>query len=416
MELDLRSPYKVIVKYLLYILLIVTPLLRGSVFPWHQALISVFAILMVGLLLLEKGVTSKPEFRRLRLNRPLIGIIFLFSCSFIFTQGRADSLDALTQLVSYVAIFFSTLYCIRSRDDQRELVSVIVGIACLLCLIGFFKIFGLTLPLWQYDELHYPQEFLSGVYGNHNHMAGYLEMTIPLALVLFLTRAREGFALLGLYVVVGFLLLCHVLTLSRGGWFSLAIGLSFMVLVLAFHKKFRKKKLLLVFGAAGLTVGIFILAGSSLFDRAFSLTDDDVRLGMGGRMIIWESTILMIKEHILIGSGPGTYATIFPQFQLPGTLSRFYYAHNDYLQYLSELGVFFIPIMLWTLYAIFIPGFRKLKSQSRQTWGITLGAMAGIVAILAHSLVDFNLHIPANAILFIVLVAIVVGGPVLKRK
>jgi hypothetical protein len=53
----------------------------------------------------------------------------------------------------------------------------------------------------------------------------------------------------------------------------------------------------------------------------------------------------------------------------------------------------------------------KIQSGSRQTWGFTLGAMTGIVAILVHSFVDFNLHIPANAVLFTVLAAIVVGGP-----
>jgi hypothetical protein len=57
--------------------------------------------------------------------------------------------------------------------------------------------------------------------------------------------------------------------------------------------------------------------------------------------------------------------------------------------------------------ALYRKGFRKLKNQSRLVRGITLGAMSGITAILVHSIADFNLHIPANAILFTVLAALV---------
>jgi hypothetical protein len=56
---------------------------------------------------------------------------------------------------------------------------------------------------------------------------------------------------------------------------------------------------------------------------------------------------------------------------------------------------------------LFQNGFEKLKSPSRLVRGITLGAMTGVTAILVHSISDFNLHIPANAILFTMLAAII---------
>ena len=59
--------------------------------------------------------------------------------------------------------------------------------------------------------------------------------------------------------------------------------------------------------------------------------------------------------------------------------------------------------------ALYRKGFRKLKNPSRLVRGITLGAMSGITAILVHSISDFNLHIPANALLFAILAALVVA-------
>ena len=66
-------------------------------------------------------------------------------------------------------------------------------------------------------------------------------------------------------------------------------------------------------------------------------------------------------------------------------------------------------IIVWMIIALFIKGFKKLNHPSRLVRGMTIGAMSGITAILVHSISDFNLHIPANAILFTVLAAIVVS-------
>ena len=72
-------------------------------------------------------------------------------------------------------------------------------------------------------------------------------------------------------------------------------------------------------------------------------------------------------------------------------------------------------VIVWGVFIFYRCGFKKLKNRSRLVHGITLGAMSGITAILIHSISDFNLHIPANALLFTVLAAIVVS-PVPKSK
>ena len=67
------------------------------------------------------------------------------------------------------------------------------------------------------------------------------------------------------------------------------------------------------------------------------------------------------------------------------------------------------PIVVWMIIVLYRKGFTKLKNPSRLVRGITLGAMSGITAILIHSISDFNLHIPANALLFTILAAVVVA-------
>jgi O-antigen ligase len=83
--------------------------------------------------------------------------------------------------------------------------------------------------------------------------------------------------------------------------------------------------------------------------------------------------------------------------------------HNDYLQVTAETGLALVPVMAWIMIAFFVKGFKKLNNPSRLVRDTTLGAMSGVTAILIHSIFDFNLHIPANAILFTILAAIVVS-------
>jgi hypothetical protein len=71
--------------------------------------------------------------------------------------------------------------------------------------------------------------------------------------------------------------------------------------------------------------------------------------------------------------------------------------------------------MVWMIIALYRKGFKKFKNPSRLVRGSTLGALAGITAILVHSFGDFNLNIPANAILFAVLAALT-AAPVSEKN
>lgn len=401
-----RNYYNLICRYLLFGLLIFSPLARGSVHLWQQTVIILFALAMLSVLLLEKGVTNTPSFKKTPLGIALVAISGLVLISGLFSLSKTDSAEGIALYCSYIIVFYVTIHSIRTRKHQRQLVYVLVGMALLLSLIGLFKMGGGTLSFWHYPTLDGHNAFLTGVFGNHNHMAGYLEMVIPLALVLLLIRTRRGLVKAALIGLCLFLILAHLMTLSRGGWSSLGCGMGFFALVLLQHKKFRRKRMVLLLSGAAVLVAILVLSGADLFERALTLTDEKTVMGLGGRVIAWKGTFEMIQAYPFLGAGPGTYATVAPQFQAPGFTARFYQAHNDYLQYISELGYLFVPLLIWLLISYFRAGFQKMNNPSRQTWGITLGCMTGVIALLVHSFIDFNLHIPSNAVLFTVLVAL----------
>ena len=113
-----------------------------------------------------------------------------------------------------------------------------------------------------------------------------------------------------------------------------------------------------------------------------------------------------------MGSGIGTFARAYPQFQ-PHELGGFsiHNVHNDYLEALFEGGIFTLLLMLSGTWILLRQWPRLLRQGSRGArWGnfrfIQAGAGIGVSLMLLHSLVDFNLHIPANAIFFSFLAAV----------
>jgi O-antigen ligase len=128
------------------------------------------------------------------------------------------------------------------------------------------------------------------------------------------------------------------------------------------------------------------------------------------RASVWASVLKMTRDYPLLGSGPGTFALVFTQYQPIGqgpVPVRYYFAHNDYLQFTAEVGLLFFAITGWIILSFYQAGIRKLTYNSRLIRGITIGGLGSVLAILTVSIVDFNLHIPANALLFTVIAALV---------
>jgi O-antigen ligase len=114
----------------------------------------------------------------------------------------------------------------------------------------------------------------------------------------------------------------------------------------------------------------------------------------------------MIPDFWIAGTGAGTFAYIFPKYsQFTGL---FYdYAHNDYLQMFVELGIIgCIPLAVLVILGLLNAWSLLRRTDSRLLSGIGFASIMGTVSLLIHSSVDFNLQVPANIVLFVMLLAL----------
>jgi len=402
------SPYPRRLTFTLFaVVIFFAPLARGTVQPWAQSALLALACLLAVALLVEKALTGVVIMPKTALDKPLVTLVALIGLSFLVSPARADGLETIALFAAYAVIFYAARHLAASRTGQRQVVYLLITLATVVALLALIKRFSPQLtPIWWQYELH-GGTMAAGPYGNHNHLAGLLEMIIPLVFGLFLTRTRRIPALLLLVYLAILLTATHILALSRGGWFSLSAALAVMVIILLAQKRFTRKKLLLgVVGGVALAF-LFILGGTHIVERLLTLTDEDTVLDFNGRVIAWKGCLRMIAAHPFLGTGPGSFALLFPAWQPPGIIARFFYAHNDYLQYTAELGLTVAAIIIWIVIILTRRLIHLAAHRSRQVWGISLGAGIGILAMIFHSFVDFNLRIPGNAAIFVVLLAIV---------
>lgn len=125
------------------------------------------------------------------------------------------------------------------------------------------------------------------------------------------------------------------------------------------------------------------------------------------RLMMWESAVEGIKEHPVIGWGPFTYHWMHARYRDPRMQLGPRYVHNDYLQLLSEYGLigtvlFGAAVVL--VWGLLIRVYRKTVVFNERAFAAA--AMTALFMQHIHGLVDFNLQIPANALVMMALVGL----------
>lgn len=255
--------------------------------------------------------------------------------------------------------------------------------------------------------------WIYGPYVNHNHYAGLMEMLAPIPLVYAFSRYAHGRKKWLAASAAAFIGASIFLSGSRGGMAAFAIELAIFVCFL-FRERTNNRIALLLGAFLLVAVGSIAWIGGSEVSSRISTIADYKRPDMNTdiRLKIDRDALHMIAARPFMGWGLGTFADVYPQFRSFYTNSLVNEAHNDYLQTLIEMGVLGFGIATWLLVAAIRPALRKARNWPSDVNGIvTMAALLGISGIMVHSFVDFNLEIPANAMLFYVLCTVAAMEP-----
>ena len=406
----------------------------GTIDIWRRsifiALIAVFGVLRV----LDGVRCGALTIARPVLLLPLTGVSLLAALQISRSFGiSVDPYNTAVFLVAFgglVVTFELLSFYSNSAGRVRVLVGLVLIIGVGSALFGILKEYFPGIPpgiLAGYSE---PEQGF-GQFQNRNHFAVLLEMSFGLLLGILIKGEFSRRAKFAGWIISAIMILGIIASSSRGGLISLAALSSFAVFVHVLTRKsqtsgssphrnsggvFTK----LTIGKAGAAVGssllivilvwaaIGFLGGDYVVTRVEKIREE-VAVPDGtkvNRNIIWRSTLDMIKDRPVIGSGFGAYAEAIPRFDRTNGKFALEQAHNDYLELLASGGIVGFALFAAFFVLVAIRIVNNLRSADHVINPFSFGASIGIFGVLIHSFVDFGIHIMVNALVITLLIVI----------
>ena len=409
-------------------ILVIGPLSTGAVRLQDFLILLILAAGALLLWVIRLWVNERPKL----LCPPICWAVLAFV---LYAIGRYLTCDIeyvgrleLLRVLVYAAMFLIIVNNLHGQEATRTIAFTAVFLAMTLAMCAVWQYLArmekvpslgaLFESVWfSHMPWYFPRiygERASGTYINPNHLAGFLEMVLPLALAYTLTgRARPltkvllGYAALVILAGIG-------VTGSRGGWAATGFALLVFFSLLATHRSYRLSAMLMLVVLVG--AGYFFARQSQFFQRRAESSFADGRLELNVRYELWDATARMWQDHRWWGVGPGHFDYRFPAYRPASVQLRPDRAHNEYLNLLADWGVAG-AVLIGGVLAVLGLGViktwrhvrrseREFKSNRSNKFALLVGAVVGLIAVLVHSGSDFNLQVPANAILAVTLAAL----------
>jgi len=377
-------------------------LVYGGVEEWSQAVLEVgFALLL--LLWAFRVYFRKQEqvtFSPLLLPLLTFGLVVLIQLMLHRTASLYDTRMQLQLLIVYLILLILLPSAFYRMNHWRVLLWFLMSLGFFVSVFGILQHLTFNGKLYWFRVMRYGGVPF-GPYVNRNHFAGFAEILIPISLVpLVLGKVRrERLFLVSLFALAPIVAL--FLSASRGGIISFFVELV-ILFALLFLRRIRSKHML----AGGVLVLVAILAVSGIGVQQVLQRFSDYKaldVSVGKRASMRHDAWHIFLDHPVLGTGLGTLQMVFPPYESFYDAKVVNHAHNDYVEALAETGVAGGLCCLWFIVVLFLESVRGMKELGTSFGAaLNLSGLVGCCGLLVHSLVDFNLHIPANALLFCV--------------
>ena len=372
---------------------------HGGVENWAQAVLETGAALLfiawaVRQYFIDQEIALSP------LLFPLIALSLLALGQLVFrgTVSPYDTRLDLQLLLTYALLLFLATQLFRTADDWRGFVWFIMFFGFLVAIFGILQHLTFNGKLYWFREMRFGGVPF-GPYVNRNHFAGFAELVIPIALVpLVLGKVRRERR----FAVVVFALLPIValfLAASRGGIVSFAAEIGVLALLLALRRSGGRHVLA---GGVVLLLAFMLvswLGVRQILERFTSMQSLEVTGGK--RASMRHDSWRIFRDHPWTGTGLGTLPIVFPAYESLYDAKFVNHAHNDYLEMLADTGVIGAVCCASFLGLLFFSSLKHLLVTDKSfAAALHLSGLVACCGFLVHSLVDFNLHMPGNALLF----------------
>lgn len=343
-----------------------------------------------------------------RHNLPwLLPFLVYFGWNFLGYALAPYKVDAFEECLRY-GLYFGLMLVVLDRFDKnavRVLIKCLIGAAWISCLYGLLQVADRWLP--GADFLPWRGFFGTRIFSTHanpNFFADFLVFSSFIVLAEYVrTRSKRLLVLLAAAVTDLFF------TESKGAWLGFAAsGVFFAFLYIQGRVRVKKYARGLYVAAGVLLLGAVVLAGAYAARRFQSVSF---------RAYTWAATLDMVQDSPVLGTGVGSFKTIYPAYRKPQIFylekvhnNETQHAENEYLEQWATAGTVGLAVFLWMVFFVLYVGWRGLRGRERwdeSAW-MTLGLVTAFFGICVHNVFDISIRFVSTGLFFAVFAAAVV--------
>jgi O-antigen ligase len=397
--------------------LVFAPLAFGSVEPWAQIVVQWMVTVALALWGVKLLVEGKPKL----LVPPAVWAALLFFGYAIFRYYTAEVEYVARQEVIRIgvtlAVFLLVVMNLHGQKAVRVIVFTLIAMATIESVYGIYQwaaksstVFGVLRP-----EAYAGRG--SGSYINPNHMAGFVELVLPLALAVALMSREPHWLRILVGYLAGVMFVGVLSTLSKGGYVAMLCSLSLLGALLVA----RRRTWWSLAAGGGVLLAVFI--GYKAMPEGLKKRFADVERFVGNsdketRALIWDAALKVWKDDVWMGAGPNHFDVKYRKHRGLWLQTRPDRTHCDPLQILVDWGIvgaslvaLFLLALGWGIWRCwpFLSRGGGISDNSNSTrLAIVAGGGIGLLALAIHGIVEFNLSIPATALAAAAVAAVVV--------
>ena len=333
----------------------------------------------------------------------------------------AQSKIALLKTVAYFCLFLLTLSLVTSTKRIKLLLLTLSLAGIVQATYGAFEVLLHTEEslIFKYNV----SNIATGSFVYKNHYANYLVLTLSAALgyLIASSKFKQGsnskreilkywldFILSKKALVrIGIVIMVIALIMSRSRMGNSAFFVAMTITSLLGLLLFKRKSRSYVYLFISLLV-IDILVVSSIFGLSeVKQRIEQTSMEKETRDEVINDTLPILSQFMFIGSGGGTFYTLYPKVQNEKIQHFYDHAHNEYLQFATEFGWLASGILMILALICFATSINALRKRERQAYlGAAFTCTMAFIGMVMHSSVDFPLQAPANAATFMVILGI----------
>jgi len=383
----------------------------GAVEPWAVFVLELgaSALFLWWAVLVARHKTSEIAFSPV--FWPLLGIVIVGLLQYFVPLSVYPYLTKLELMrwAAYVLLLFLWAQSFQTPRQWAEFLWFLVCLGFVVAVFGILQDLTSNGKLYWFRELRYGG-FPYGPYVNRNHFAGLMELVIPLGLATLAIQGvrRQQLPLFALLTAlpIGALFL----SASRGGVVAFGCEVAALIILLVMRHG-EKRHLWMFLAVLALAGGLVAWLGiGQVVSRFREVRNPEVTESQ--RISMMRGAIHIFEAYPWTGTGLGTTISVYPRFETQYDGKTVDHVHNDHLELLAETGV--AGGICWIVFILMLAGYSIRNLYSRNPpliQGLQIGALVGCFGLLIHGLVDFNLHIPSNALLFFLLAGIACTHP-----